>query len=229
MNEKSPTFWETEGFRWQQMKNLIKSLENEPGIPELYSLARDERYSVAASPPEDRDFETNLFTEFEQFDGCKIDIQRETIGELTIIHDATFYDPAGRAIFGLSEIIPEGYTIIEGGFIGRDFVNPTFKCIVVQPGFLESIGGRLCLIHEVGHSADYARTPQSRKEYLDHLKGWESPEREDEAWKHARQILIGMKQRDLQFFPEWFEKTELEKWVKFCKENHSYPEMVNAA
>lgn len=218
-------YWKTEEFKLQQIKTLIESLKSEPGIRELYDLSRDERYNVVTSPPEGRDYESNLFAEFVQFDGCKAGIGREVHGDLTTITDAIFYSSDGKEIFKLSGIIPEGYTIIEGRYIGRDFMNPTFRCIVLQTGFLESVGGRLSFLHEVGHAFDYVENPQSKEEFVSHLKGLDSPERENEAWKYSRQILEKMKQRGLKFFPDWFEEAELEKWIEFCKKNHNYPEI----
>jgi len=226
MNEKLSNYWEQEDFKLKQIQSLINKFESEPGIPEMYNLCRNEKYNTFISPNEDRDYETNLFSEFKQFDGTEIKIKRESKNDLTIISEVNFYNQDNKEIFKLSEIIPEGYTIIESGYIGRDFMNPTFKYIVVHPGFLESVGGRMFFIHELGHAYDYNKTPQGRQEFLQHLKGQDVPERENEAWKYSKQILSKMEQKGLQFLPNWFEKNEMDKWIEFAKKNHNYPENI---
>ena len=213
---------EIESHRLDFIRREIERINKEEAPPrEFYSLASEDCYQMTRDSERDMDYETGEFPRFEQLDGAMVDVDKEEREGLTLIKDATF-SKGGKVIFRLSELMPRGWLVIASAFIGRDFVHPGRKCIVLQRGFLTSVGGRLGAIHEIAHAQDFSENPMNREELISTLKNMSLLDREGGAWEIAKKILQDLKRRGVQWFPEQFEAEELEKMIQLCIQSHKF-------
>jgi len=179
--------------------------------------------------------EEGRFNSFEQKDGTKVEVKRN-IGQenLHFIDDVTFKNKNGEDILKLSSMLPKGYSILEEARRNCDFMlSEPASVIVMTPGFLESLGGRITFLHELGHAYDYEKKPKTRGELIDNIKGTAVEQREKDAWDMAKTILKSFREKGLNFLPESLENFEetlaWDQIAKECTEQHNYQELKEAA
>lgn len=184
--------------------------------------------------PKDIVVETDIDLEMERLSAIKKDLNEErtkgSIAEfmeaadnygLSFLKEATFFDQEGKLVFKLSELIPEGYLIVEGAPLGRDFMNQHYKYIVLEEDFLQSVIGRFFALHEISHARDFTEHPLTEDKELSSDEDELQLVREGQAWKLAKGIIEDLKKKGMTWLPDSFlDSGEFERVVNFCLDYH---------
>jgi hypothetical protein len=219
----SPDSWEGASFRWDFARKMINKINGEKPVSELVGFSRDAKYSLIQRPEEDVDPDSGLYVDFRQLDGTRVFISAKEQSGLRIIEDVKILGENNRELFRLSSLIPSGYSVIEGAASARSFMHPGQKIIVLERGFMESIGGRLGAVHEIGHGRDYSSHPISREELLGNFKGIASREREERAWVEVNLMMTEMESRGVGWIPKSFISSRMDSFIQLAIQNHTYP------
>lgn len=218
---------------WKQIKELIKvANENFHGVDvdrEYYESIVDRDWEDSEDSPLDVN-EFGGFNYFLQEGGVSVEVKR-VINEfgLHAVEDVIFKSKDGKVLINLSNILPEKYIIVEEAERDCDFIVPSLvdPVIVMHPGFLESRGGRITFLHEIGHAIDYRGKPMSLKEKAKYLKGFGIKEREDSAWQKARDLVKFIREKGLEFLPGLENIEDTKTWEEYAKKavsSHKYQE-----
>ena len=218
-NSNTENVWNSD---FDTVKTFINEINFEPSDSKLLDFYVD-KYDLTKNQEQDMDYDTGYYFEFEQFDGSMVNMNFEEKDGLRVLTQALISSSdKNHSLDFLEEFVPKGYKVLLEARSGKECMLSRPKVIILNPWFLNSIGGRLVALHEIGHAVNYRKMPRDRKDIVDGINVIDSLEREDSAWQEAKAMIEIAKEKAINILPDWFNDFEQNNFINECLIEHRY-------